>query len=698
MTAKATTATKAKAAKPDKVGRKIKPMTPGVPQAARARAYAAGAIVMLGLVGVGYKAWALQVDQGDKYRELAERQHAMRIDIPGPRGEVVDVHGRPLAVSADAESIWANPHAVRDVAATAEKLAALVGPSADPRVLESRLAGDRHFVWLLRHVSPELAKKVRDAKLAGIEVASEPRRWYPGKTLAGPVIGRADIDGNGVDGIELSMNDVLEGKRGAVTALRDAHGRKMLAAGTAPIEAGAVVKLSLDRSIQAIADEALAKSITENKAKNGVAVVLDVKTSRVLAMSSYPTYDPNSGADHGARNRPVTDSYEAGSVMKVFTVSGALEEGVVTPTTTFSGASYKVGPKTMRDTHAHPYLTTTQVIQVSSNVGASKIALRLGRERMHRYFKLFGFGAKSGIELPGETTGKVRPAETWRDVQMATMSYGYGLTVTPLQLAAGFAAIGNDGMYTEPRIVDEVRDPDGNVTYRGEGKQHRILSAEHAAQMRAMLATVFEKGSGEHPINGTAATVVVPGFKCGGKTGTAYKYDHAIRTYSTNRYLGSFAGLAPIDDPRLAIVVMIDEPGGTDHYGGLVAGPVFAQIASESLRYLGVAGDPLPPPKPVPGAAAKKPAKQDAPDPVVDTLDDATDIAPDDADDSGVEIPDFAGMGVGRALDEARKLHLDLDIEGSGQVIAQDPPPGRGAAVTRVKLTFSDDTRKISAP
>jgi len=676
----------------------IKPMTPGVPQAARARAYAAGVVVMLGLVGVGYKAWALQVQDGAKYRELAARQHAVNIDIPGPRGEVVDTHGRPLAVSADADSIWANQREVSDVTGTAEKLAVLI--NGDARVLESKLAGERRFIWIVRHVSPEIAKKVRDAKLPGIVVASEPRRWYPAKSTAGPVIGRADIDGNGLDGIELSMNDVLVGKRGGVTALRDAHGHKMLSEGIPYVEGGAVVKLSLDRSIQAISDEALASAVTEHKAKNGVAVVLDVKTSRVLAMSSFPTYDPNSGGDHGARNRPVTDSFEAGSVMKVFTVAAALEAGITTPQQGWSiGASFKVGPKAVRDTHVYPYLTTSEIIKVSSNIGATKLAMRLGRERMHDYLQLFGFGAKSGIELPGEQPGKLRDGSTWREVELATMSYGYGLTISPLQLVAGVAAIGNNGIYTEPRIVDEARNAEGTVVYRGEGKQHRMLSEKTAQEMRDILATVFEKGTGgEHPLNGTMAGVVVPGFKCGGKTGTAYKYDHTIRSYSTNRYLGSFVGLAPIDNPRLAIVVMIDEPSGDHHYGGKVAGPAFAQIASQSLRYLGVPGDPLPPPKPLPGAKPAPAPKAVAAVPPV--IDDEIEAAPDDsvAEPVGVVIPSFVGMGLGRALDEARKLHLDLDVEGTGQVITQDPPAGTAGGQGRVKLVFSVDARRISAP
>lgn len=678
---------------------KIKPMTPGVPQAARTRAYAAGLVITLGLVGVAYKAWALQVDDGARYRSIAARQHAMRVEIPAPRGEVVDTHGRPLAVTADADSVWANPREVRDVAQTAEKLAKLVDGS--PGVLEAKLAGDRSFVWIDRHVTPEVADAVRAAKLAGIEVAEEPRRWYPGRSIAGPVIGRADIDGNGLDGIELSMNDVLVGKHGAVTALRDARGRKMLAAGLAPSEAGNTVELTIDRSIQAITDEALAAAIATHKAKNGVAVVLDVQTSRVLAMSSYPTYDPNTGGDHGARNRAVTDVYEAGSVMKIFTVAAALEEKLVSPTTSMAiGASFKVGRKAVRDTHVYPSLTTSEIIKVSSNIGATKLAMRLGREKLHRYLQLFGFGAKTGIELPGEQNGKLRDGSTWREVELATISYGYGLTISPLQLAAGVAAIGNDGIYTEPRIVEEVRDPAGNVRYRGEGKQHRMVSAKVARQVREMLATVFDKGVGEHPINGTMSGVVVPGFKCGGKTGTAYKYDHAIRSYSVNRYLGSFVGLAPIDNPRLAIAVMIDEPSGEHHYGGKIAGPAFAQIASESLRYLGVPGEAIipvdergrpivtPPAKQV----AAKPAKA-APLPVEEPVVPVIDEVP----AGSIVIPDFTGMGVGRALDEARKLRLEVELSGTGQVIAQEPPAGPVPGAVRLKLQFSDDARRISA-
>jgi cell division protein FtsI (penicillin-binding protein 3) len=672
--------------------KKIKPMTPGVSTGARTRAYLTGVVVTLGLCGVGVRAWALQVDDGEHYRALAERQHELRLDLPAPRGDVVDIHGAPLAVSADVDSIWANPHDVRDLDATAETLAKLTGIEAS--VLESKLAADHKFVWLARHVESDVAKRVAAAKLPGIEVAKEPRRWYPAKEIAGPVIGRADIDGKGLDGIELAMNDTLAGKRTAVEALRDARGHAMLAEGIAPSQPGETVRLTLDRSIQAIAESALAEAVEKNKPKAGVAVVLEIGTGRVLAMASYPSYDPNTGESHGARNLPVTDAFEAGSVMKVFSVASALEAGVVTPDTEFQiGNSFSVGKRAITDHEFDAYLTVTGIVKRSSNIGAAKIALRLGSEKLYAGLRAFGFGGKTGIELPGERTGMLRNGKNWRDIDLAHIAFGYGLTVTPLQLAAAIATIGNHGMYEEPRIVDKVTDVDGNVTYRGEGGEHRAVSEATAAKMMKMLVAVFDKdvnGKG----GGTAKGLDVVGFKCAGKTGTAYKFDPVTHSYGNHdHYMSSFAGLAPADAPRLAVVVQIDDPTGADHYGGSVAGPVFARIASEGLRYLGVPGAAPPPPAVVPGQAVAKPIKK----PVV-----AAPVAPpelaldgDEPEVSAVTVPDFTGMGVGKALDRARELHIPVDMIGTGRVIAQDPLAGPASSFTKLTLRFSDETRGL---
>jgi cell division protein FtsI (penicillin-binding protein 3) len=467
-------------------------------------------------------------------------------------------------------------------------------------------------VWIDRHVAPELARTVAAAKLPGIEVAKEPRRWYPARAIGGTVIGKSDIDGNGLDGIELAMNAQLVGHRGAGLALRDARGKKMFANGFERPEAGATVVLSLDTSIQAIAESALDESVRVNKAKSGVAVVIEIATGRVLAMASSPSHDPNAPNAPGARgapdagerrgaarNRAVTDAFEAGSVMKVFSVAAALDDGVVTPDTEFElGGQFRVGPKTIRDVHIDPYLTVAGIIKRSSNVGAAKIALRFGAEKLYAALRRFGFGQRTGIELPGEQPGMLRDGARWRDIELATISYGYGLSVTPLQIAAALAAFGNHGVYHAPRIVERVVDSDGTLLYQAESAARQIVSDKTATAMLAMLASTFEGGKQ----GGTAATIVVPGFRCGGKTGTAHKYDTATRQYATDRYLSSFAGIAPIENPRLAIVVIIDDPSGGDYYGGKVAGPVFATIASLALRYLGVPGEsPICPP-PVRGA------------------------------------------------------------------------------------------------
>ncbi len=305
--------------------------TPGVSPAARTRAWIASAVVTTLLGGVGYKAWGVQVADGARLREQAVRQHVHTVEIPAPRGPILDARGRPLAVSADAESVFANPRAVVDVAGTAERLARAL--DVDLISLEARLASDKHFAWVARHVAPAQAAAVRALKLPGIEVTREPRRWYPGSTSGGPVIGFADLDGKGLAGLELAMNDVLTGRRARFSAVRDARGKTMMADGLVEATPGATVQLTVDRAIQHIADEALAGAATLHQAQSGTVVVLDVATGGVLAMASWPTYDPNDPAaavKAQARNRPVTDVFEVGSVMKVFTVAAALDAGVTT--------------------------------------------------------------------------------------------------------------------------------------------------------------------------------------------------------------------------------------------------------------------------------------------------------------------------------------------------------------------------------
>nr|HEX4315565.1 penicillin-binding protein 2 [Kofleriaceae bacterium] len=634
------------------------PPAPGVSRAAKIRACIAGAIVTVGICGVGYRAWALQVDDVDRYRAQAERQHEMRVAIPAPRGAILDARDRPLAVSADADSIWASPHDVRDVPATAEQLAKLLG--GDAQSLEVKLASPHRFVWLARHVAPEVAAAVRAAKLPGVELAREPRRWYPARSLGGPVLGGADIDGRGIDGVEKSLDVLLAGKRGEAVALRDARGHAMLEDGLGAAEPGATVRLTIDRTIQSIADQALAQGVIAHQAKSGVAVVLDVATSRVLALASYPTLDPNLGPDPAARDRPVTDAYEAGSVMKVFSVAAALDDGVVTPDTGFDlgGGYFVVGKRPIHDVDHDPYLTVAGIVKRSSNVGAAKIALRLGRDKLYAALKRYGFGARTNIELPGEQTGMLRDGSKWRDIELATIAYGYGLTVTPIQVAAAMASIGNGGVYREPRVVMDVRDATGAVLYEPRPEPRQVMKPETAAEMRVILASVFDKGGKDY---GTAHNIDVQGFACGGKTGTAHKWDPVEKKYG-ERYLGSFVGLAPIARPRIVVLVMVDDPAGSDYYGASVAGPVFAEIASQVLRYLGVPGDA---PVVVPaGAVAAAASSSSSP-------------ATSPSQSTTTSTSTFVGMGLGKALEKARELKLDVVVHGSGRVTSEVIANGR---------------------
>ena len=694
--------------------------TPGVSAAARSRAYVATALVTLLLGGVGYKAWGLQIEHHQKFVDQALRQHVHVIEIPAPRGAIVDARNRPLAVSADAESVFANPQAVVDVVATAERLAQTL--RLDQSSLEARLASGKQFTWIARHVSPEQAKAVRKLALTGVEVAGEPRRWYPSRESGGPVIGFANIDGAGIEGIELQMDDLLSGQRARFGAVRDARGKTLMADGLVEATPGATIQLTLDATVQHIADQALAAAVTANKAVGGTAVVLDVATGGVLAIASVPTYDPNDPAraiKAHARNRAVTDSYEIGSIMKVFNISTALDAGVTRPDEVWNveNGRWKIPGHTVTDVHGASALTTAGIIKRSSNVGAAKIAMRLGRDRLYAGLKRFGFGAATGIELPGEQTGRVRDGSRWRDVELATIGYGYGVTVTPLQVAAAIAAIGNGGIYHEPRLIDRVTAADGTVVYERTLAGRVVVKPTTAEQMRLMLASVFDKGTkGEHD-GGTAAGVEVPGFHAGGKTATAHKFDPATHHYALRRYLASFAGLVPIAAPRIAIVVVVDEPDPSSHFGGLVAGPVFGQIASQTLRYLGVPGDaPIEGPKLnkwerlAKQAKAARDARDAAKAAVAQAKADAAAAAaaaeaaaaadesamPDDAEDL-IDVPDFRGMSVGRALSMARSHGLAVAIEGSGRCLAQDPPPGP-SPTGAIHLTFVDPADRPAQP
>ncbi len=646
------------------------------PKWVRVRLLAVTAVLGGLFVALAGKAWTLQIHDGARMGELSRKQHARELSLPPPRGSIRDVNGVELAVTVDVSSAFVNPREVADVAAAAPALAAALG--LDVREVEEKLASSRRFEWLKRHIRPDQARLVRALSLRGIGVVAEPRRFYPARELAGTILGFAGLDGRGLEGIELSLDALLRGERRSSPVIRDRRGDLVIPTDSAPASVpGAHVTLTIDRFIQWTVERALTAGVTEHQAKAGIVVVLDPRTGGILAMASWPPLDPNAPAraGHEARNRAVADAYEPGSVMKVFSVVAALDAGAISASEMIDveGGRLQIGRRVITDTHkGENLLSIGDIVKYSSNVGAIKIARRLGKERLHDALVRFGFGAKTGVELPGERQGRVRAASTWGESGLATHSYGYGLLATPLQVAAAMNAVATGGIYRRPHIVRRVVAPSGEVKDTPV-EERRVLDARVAQTMNGMLQLVTQKG-------GTADKVRVPGFAVAGKTGTAYKLDAVTKRYAKDRYLSSFMGYVPAEDPRLVVLVLIDEPSAGKHYGGTVAGPVFAAIATESLRYLGVpATQPLSAEPPAEVAAA--PALEEAPD--IEILADEPPL-----DDELVIIPDFTSLSVGQAVALARARGLRLEIEGTGSAIEQFPPPGPALKSIACHVTF----------
>ncbi len=642
----------------------------------------AGCLSLLFLL-VASRAYDLQVKQGDHYKKLAEKQHVRTVEIPAPRGAIYDATGDELAVTAESDSVFANPREVKDVAKTAQSLAKIL--ELDIRVLESRLAAPKSFIWLKRHVTAEQAEAIKKLKLSGIVCTKEPRRFYAMGALAGPVLGFAGIDGRGLAGLELKLDQALTGRRARLAAVRDASGGFVFSEADFEAQAGASITLTLDRSVQYIAERALETTIRNNHAKAGLAVVLKVGTGEVLALANYPSLDPNHPGDaltRGARNRVVSDAYEIGSVMKVFTIAAALEARAVTPQTYIDveGGRYQIGRKVIVDSNEDESLTVGGVLKRSSNIGAFKIARRLGKEALHQALVRYGFGQATGIELPGERSGVVHPPERWGETGLAAVSYGYNLMVTPIQAIAAFAAVGSGGVYYPPRIVKEIRDTGGAVTYRFHPEGHRIITAKVAGQLMPMLESVFDKGKED---GGTGASLNLVGFRAAGKSGTAHKVDPQSGGYSAHSYMSSFIGLAPAEKPLIAVLVIIDEPGGDQHYGALVAGPAWLDVTTETLKYLGVPLKPAPASAPAPAPEKSAPVKELPPEqPLAET--------PTATDPHGTWIPDFTGLGIAQALDLAAEAGLAVRIEGSGRAVSQQPEPGFSRTATECRIVFRD--------
>jgi cell division protein FtsI (penicillin-binding protein 3)/stage V sporulation protein D (sporulation-specific penicillin-binding protein) len=528
---------------------------------------------------LGRAAW-LQGVQAGTLERMATRQHVSTTEIPAGRGTITDRTGEPLAIGERATTVYADPRRIRDPRRVAAIAAGDLG--VDAAQVHARLADrTKGFVYVARKADPARAQKLQARGLAGVDFYAEERRSYPQGGVGAHVLGYAGIDNAGLDGLEKALDDRLAGRPGVETIVEDPLGRVIDVLATRPERPGRDVALTIDHQIQANAEAVLAQTVKRWRAKAASAVVLDPRTGAVLAMAVAPGYDANRFGAVSAdrrRNRAVTDMYEPGSTFKLVTVSAALSEGIVTPRTPFTlESSIRVADRVIHEHDPRPTqrMTVAQILAQSSNIGTVTIAQELGEERLARWIDRFGFGKPTGIDFPGESGGAVLPIELWSGSTIGTVPIGQGIAVTPLQMASLYAAIGNKGVMRTPHLVDRV---DGERVPPKAGR--RVLSPVVAAQVMTMLRGVVDEGTG--------TSAAVHGYTVAGKTGTANKPEAG--GYSTSRYVASFVGVVPATKPRLAIMVMVDEPKEVI-WGGVVAAPAFQEIARFDLQYLEVPPD-----------------------------------------------------------------------------------------------------------
>ena len=520
-------------------------------------------------------------------QEKGEERYSRLLEIPGTRGRILERNGEALAISTPVQSIWAIPGDTQPSTAQLRQLARLLG--VDARELRAKLEDrSRDFVYLKRQIAPEIADKVAALGLEGVYQQREYRRYYPGGEVTAHLVGFTGVDGTGQEGIELAYESSLGGVAGSRRVIKDRRGH--IVEDMESIRAaqdGRDLVLSVDGKIQSLAYAALKAAVIEHKARAGALVALDVGTGEVLALVNVPSFNPNNRARlSGAqlRNRALTDEFEPGSTLKPFTIALALESGRVSPTTRvqIGSGGLRVANHTIHDPHPETVLTVGQIIQKSSNVGAARIALSLPAESMWHMFEQAGFGAPPQLGFPGEAAGRVRPYQTWRPIEQATMAFGHGISVSLMQLAHAYTMFARDGELIPLTLLKSPAPAVGT----------RVISAQTAREIRAMLELAVQPG-------GTAPRARIMGWRVAGKTGTAHKQENG--SYAPDKYIASFVGMAPASAPRVVIAVMIDEPDDGQYYGGVVAAPVFAQVARGALRALGVPYDAPLEPVPLPG-------------------------------------------------------------------------------------------------
>lgn len=616
----------------------------------------------------------VQLVRHDEYVQKAQRQQERTLALAPVRGSIVDARGRLLAESVAAISVYADPQAIVNARSTARALAAVPGFGLTAKQIEQKLGSDGAFVWLARLVPADVGEAAKKLKLPGLYFLDEHRRTYPRAMLAANVVGYVGLDGEGLAGIEHAFDGRVRGRAGRVTLLRDAKRGMYLVGGEGsnrPID-GDSVALTIDSVVQFITERALQKAVDKYSASGGSAIVMNPADGAILAMASYPSFDPNRFRDFGPdawRNRTVQDMYEPGSTFKVITAAAALEEGLVTPSQILDcgNGEIQIANVSIHEHGGERYglMTFEDVMAHSSNVGAIRVGLSLGAERFYRYIRQFGFGEKTGIELPGETAGKVRRTQAWSQLSNASISIGQEIGTTPLQIAAAMATVANGGIRVAPHVVDHIIDPEGNIIGRSQrAAPVRVVSEKTAAILNEILKAVV--------VRGTGAKAALEEHVVAGKTGTAQK---AVRGgYSPDRVVASFAGYVPADRPRLVILVVVDDPHG-GQFGGEIAAPAFKDIAEASLRYLGIAPSipfrTVTTPPPLLAAFSQQKSER-----------------------TNAGVPDVVGLDARAAVASATAAGFRVRTVGSGVVQSQIPAAGAlGSEVRLMTLRLAEVAR-----
>jgi cell division protein FtsI (penicillin-binding protein 3) len=533
---------------------------------------------------IGAKAVHLQVYRSPWLAQKASSQYEQSLKSTGKRGTVYDRNSREMAVTIDVTSIAARPSKIKHPKAASKALAKIL--KTDRRRILKKLKSKGPFVWIKRQASPKETVAVKALDLDGIEFVPERNRFYPNKTLASQAIGFTGLDGYGLEGIEFSYDQYLRGSASKHTVFKDALGKVFNEAQKKEGRSGGHnIILTIDRAIQYITESALEETVKKYSARSGMAIVIEPQTGAILALAHVPLFNPNAYTDFNRelwRNRAITDPFEPGSTMKIFSAAAAIESGNIKASTIFycENGAYKIGRNVVHDIKKHGWLSLQQIIKYSSNIGAVKISEKVGSKRLYVMFRKFGFGTKTEIDSPGETAGSLAHYKNWATVDTGAISFGYGISVSAIQLVTAVAAIANDGILMKPYFVQAITDQNNEPLKQFQPQTvRRVISKKTARIIKTIMKTVTTKG-------GTGVNAALEGYTVGGKTGTARKLNKN-GTYSTTTHIASFVGFTPAENPKLSILVIIDEPKGK-YYGGTVAAPVFRRIARETLNYLNI--------------------------------------------------------------------------------------------------------------